>query len=111
LPIFNERQRAALRKKNIGFVFQSFNLNDELSVSENVELPLVHLGVKATERIKRVEEVLDNMQIIDRQNRFPQHLSGGQQQRVRAARAVANKPTCSLPMSLLVTWTPPTEMK
>lgn len=89
---FNERQRAALRKKNIGFVFQSFNLIDELTVFENVELPLVYLGVKAPERRKRVEEVLDKMQIMHRQNHFPQQLSGGQQQRVAVARAVANKP-------------------
>lgn len=93
---FNERQRAALRKKNIGFVFQSFNLIDELSVFENVELPLVYLGVKAPERRKRVEEVLDKMQIMHRQNHFPQQLSGGQQQRVAVARAVANKPNLIL---------------
>ena len=93
---FNERQRAALRKKNIGFVFQSFNLIDELSVFENVELPLVYLGVKASERRKRVEEVLDKMQIMHRMNHFPQQLSGGQQQRVAVARAVANKPNLIL---------------
>lgn len=93
---FNERQRAALRKKNIGFVFQSFNLIDELSVFENVELPLVYLGVKAPERRKRVEEVLDKMQIMHRMNHFPQQLSGGQQQRVAVARAVANKPNLIL---------------
>ena len=93
---FNERQRAALRKKNIGFVFQSFNLIDELSVFENVELPLVYLGVKAPERRQRVEEVLDKMQIMHRQNHFPQQLSGGQQQRVAVARAVANKPNLIL---------------
>ena len=93
---FNERQRAALRKRNIGFVFQSFNLIDELSVFENVELPLVYLGVKAPERRQRVEEVLDKMQIMHRQNHFPQQLSGGQQQRVAVARAVANKPNLIL---------------
>lgn len=93
---FNERQRASLRKKNIGFVFQSFNLIDELSVFENVELPLVYLGVKAPERRKRVEEVLDKMQIMHRQNHFPQQLSGGQQQRVAVARAVANRPNLIL---------------
>ncbi|WP_017730867.1 ABC transporter ATP-binding protein [Nafulsella turpanensis] len=89
---FNERQRSSLRKQHIGFVFQSFNLIDELSVFENVELPLIYLGVKESERRKRVEEVLDKMQIMHRQKHFPQQLSGGQQQRVAVARAVVNKP-------------------
>ncbi len=89
---FKERQRADLRKKNIGFVFQSFNLIDELTVFENVELPLIYLGVKASERKGRVEEVLHKMQIMHRRNHYPQQLSGGQQQRVAVARAVVNKP-------------------
>src|SRR5882672_3981166 len=89
---FNERKRADLRKRNIGFVFQSFNLIDELTVFENVELPLIYTGVKSAERKKRVEEVLDKMQIIHRRNHYPQQLSGGQQQRVAVARAVVNKP-------------------
>ena len=89
---FNERKRADLRKKNIGFVFQSFNLIDELTVFENVELPLIYLGVKADERKRRVEEVLEKVQIMHRRNHFPQQLSGGQQQRVAVARAVVNKP-------------------
>ena len=89
---FNEKQRSGLRKRHIGFVFQSFNLIDELSVFENVELPLIYLGVKESERKKRVEEVLDKMQIMHRQKHFPQQLSGGQQQRVAVARAVVNKP-------------------
>ncbi|MCO5286278.1 MAG: ABC transporter ATP-binding protein [Chitinophagaceae bacterium] len=89
---FKERQRADLRKKNIGFVFQSFNLIDELTVFENVELPLIYLGVKATDRKGRVEEVLQKMQIMHRRNHYPQQLSGGQQQRVAVARAVINKP-------------------
>jgi len=89
---FNERQRADLRKHNIGFVFQSFNLIDELTVFENVELPLIYLGVKSDERKKRVEEVLDKVQIMHRRNHYPQQLSGGQQQRVAVARAVVNKP-------------------
>jgi putative ABC transport system ATP-binding protein len=89
---FNERKRAELRKKNIGFVFQNFNLIDELSVFENVELPLIYLGVKSAERRERVESVLDKMQIMHRRNHYPQQLSGGQQQRVAVARAVVNNP-------------------
>jgi putative ABC transport system ATP-binding protein len=88
----NERQRAGIRKKNIGFVFQSFNLIDELTVFENVELPLLYLGVPANERKTRVEEVLEKVQIMHRRNHFPQQLSGGQQQRSAVARAVVNKP-------------------
>src|SRR5690606_36992654 len=89
---FNERKRADLRKHNIGFVFQSFNLIDELTVYENVELPLIYTGVKPADRKKRVEEVLEKMQIMHRRNHFPQQLSGGQQQRVAVARAVVNNP-------------------
>lgn len=89
---FNERRRAQLRKNNIGFVFQSFNLIDELTVFENVELPLLYIGVKASERKERVEAVLEKMQIMHRRNHFPQQLSGGQQQRVAVARAVVNNP-------------------
>src|SRR5678815_655842 len=89
---FNERKRADLRKRNIGFVFQSFNLIDELTVFENVELPLIYLGVKSDERKKRVEAVLNKMQIMHRRNHYPQQLSGGQQQRVAVARAVVNNP-------------------
>ncbi|HEX7344657.1 MAG TPA: ABC transporter ATP-binding protein [bacterium] len=87
-----ERQRANLRKRNIGFVFQSFNLIDELTVFENVELPLLYLGVSAAERKKRVEAVLEQMKIMSRRNHFPQQLSGGQQQRVAVARAIIAKP-------------------
>ncbi len=89
---FNERQRANLRKHNIGFVFQSFNLIDELTVYENVELPLIYTGVKPAERKERVEAVLEKMQIMHRRKHFPQQLSGGQQQRVAVARAVVNNP-------------------
>ncbi|HVK48977.1 MAG TPA: ABC transporter ATP-binding protein [Pseudobacter sp.] len=89
---FNERKRADLRKHNIGFVFQSFNLIDELTVYENVELPLIYTGVKSAERKKRVDEVLDKMQIMHRRKHYPQQLSGGQQQRVAVARAVVNNP-------------------
>jgi len=89
---YSERQRANLRKANIGFVFQSFNLIDELTVYENVELPLLYLGVPSRERKARVLEVLDQMAIAHRKGHFPQHLSGGQQQRVAVARAVVAKP-------------------
>ncbi len=89
---FNERKRADLRKHNIGFVFQSFNLIDELTVYENVELPLIYTKVPPAERKKRVEEVLEKMQIMHRRKHFPQQLSGGQQQRVAVARAVVNNP-------------------
>ncbi|QNF32630.1 ABC transporter ATP-binding protein [Adhaeribacter swui] len=92
IATFSERQRADLRKKNIGFVFQSFNLIDELTVFENVELPLIYLGVGAAERKQKVEAVLEKMQIMHRRNHFPQQLSGGQQQRVAVARAVIQKP-------------------
>jgi putative ABC transport system ATP-binding protein len=89
---YNERKRTNLRKQNIGFVFQSFNLIDELTVYENVELPLLYLKVTSSERKKRVEEVLERMQIAHRRKHFPQQLSGGQQQRVAVARAVVAKP-------------------
>jgi putative ABC transport system ATP-binding protein len=89
---FSEKQRANLRKKNIGFVFQNFNLIDELSVYENIELPLIYLGYSSSERKKRVEEVLTQMQIMHRKNHFPLQLSGGQQQRVAVCRAVVAKP-------------------
>ncbi|MCO6357687.1 putative ABC transport system ATP-binding protein [Roseivirga pacifica] len=93
---YSERQRAELRKRNIGFVFQSFNLIDELTVYENVELPLIYLKFPASERKKRVEEVLEQMQIMHRKDHFPQQLSGGQQQRVAVARAVVAQPNLIL---------------
>ncbi|MFC1563404.1 ABC transporter ATP-binding protein [candidate division KSB1 bacterium] len=89
---YPERKRANLRKHNIGFVFQSFNLIDELTVYKNVELPLVYQGIAADERKKRVEYALDKMNIMPRRNHYPQQLSGGQQQRVAVARAVVGKP-------------------
>lgn len=89
---YSERKRANLRKGSIGFVFQSFNLIDELTIFENVELPLLYLGVSASRRKKRVEEVLEQMQIMARRNHFPQQVSGGQQQRVAVARAVVAEP-------------------
>jgi len=89
---FSERQRTNLRKSNIGFVFQSFNLIDELTVYENVELPLLYLNMPSSERKKKVEAVLDRMKMSHRKKHFPQQLSGGQQQRVAVARAVVTNP-------------------
>jgi putative ABC transport system ATP-binding protein len=88
----SERQRADLRKAAIGFVFQSFNLIDELTVFENVELPLLYMGLSSRERKRRTEEVLQQMNIAHRRTHFPQQLSGGQQQRVAVARAVVSRP-------------------
>jgi putative ABC transport system ATP-binding protein len=87
-----ERNRTLLRKGNIGFVFQSFNLIDELTVYENVELPLIYLKLKAHQRKEMVEKVLEQMKINHRRKHFPQQLSGGQQQRVAVARAVVANP-------------------
>ncbi|WP_243347377.1 ABC transporter ATP-binding protein [Parabacteroides sp. FAFU027] len=87
-----ERQRTNIRKGNIGFVFQSFNLIDELNVYENVELPLIYLNMKAAERKAKVEAALERMKIGHRKHHFPQQLSGGQQQRVAIARAVVANP-------------------
>ncbi len=87
-----ERRRSDLRKNNIGFIFQSFNLIDELSVYENVELPMLYTKTPAAERKKRAEEMLDRMNMMHRRNHFPQQLSGGQQQRVAVARAIVNDP-------------------
>jgi len=89
---YSERKRAGIRKNNIGFVFQSFNLIDELTVYENVELPLLYLGFTAAERKKRVTEILEQMQLMARKNHFPQQLSGGQQQRVAVGRAIVARP-------------------
>lgn len=87
-----ERERTVFRKGNIGFVFQSFNLIDELNVYENVELPLIYLKMKSGERKKKVEDALERMKITHRAKHFPQQLSGGQQQRVAIARAVVANP-------------------
>jgi putative ABC transport system ATP-binding protein len=89
---YSERQRAAMRKNNIGFVFQSFNLIDELTIYENIELPLLYLKTSVSERKKKVGTVLERMQIMHRRNHFPQQLSGGQQQRVAVARALVSNP-------------------
>jgi len=93
---YPERKRARIRKANIGFVFQSFNLIDELTVFENVELPLVYAAMPAKERRTRVEAVLERMDIAHRRDHFPAQLSGGQQQRVAVARALVNKPNLIL---------------
>ena len=101
---YGERERARLRKGNIGFVFQSFNLIDELTVFENVELPLLYLGVEASKRKEKAEAALERMGMMHRRNHFPQQLSGGQQQRVAIARAtvtdakliLADEPTGNL---------------
>ncbi|MDR0865697.1 MAG: ABC transporter ATP-binding protein [Candidatus Symbiothrix sp.] len=89
---FGESERTKLRKGVIGFVFQSFNLIDELNVYENIELPLLYMGIPSSERKKRVNQVMERMQITHRSKHFPQQLSGGQQQRVAIARAVTANP-------------------
>jgi putative ABC transport system ATP-binding protein len=89
---YTESQMTDLRKGNIGFIFQSFNLIDELNVYENVELPLLYLRLSPKERKNKVDEVLELMQISHRKGHFPQQLSGGQQQRVAVARAVVANP-------------------
>ena len=88
----DENHRTDLRKGVIGFVFQSFNLIDELNVRENIELPLLYMGVPAKERRRRAEEVMERMNISHREKHFPGQLSGGQQQRVAIARAVIANP-------------------
>ncbi len=89
---YRERQRTLLRKGNIGFVFQSFNLIDELNVYENIELPLLYLRISPSERKRKIHEVMERMKITHRRKHFPQQLSGGQQQRVAIARAVVTRP-------------------
>lgn len=88
----SERQRAEFRKGNIGFVFQSFNLIDELTVYENIELPLLYCKTPTKERKDRVNEAMEQMKMMHRKNHFPQQLSGGQQQRIAIARAIVGKP-------------------
>lgn len=89
---FSERKRADLRKQNVGFLFQNFNLIDDLTIFENVELPMIYTGLSASARAKRTDDMLDRMHITERRKSYPQQLSGGQQQRVALARAVVNKP-------------------
>jgi putative ABC transport system ATP-binding protein len=88
----NENKRCDIRKANIGFVFQNFNLIDELTVFENVEVPLEHTGIKSSVRKEMIETALRSVQIMHRRNHFPSQLSGGQQQRVAIARAIVNHP-------------------
>ncbi len=89
---YSERQRNALRKGTLGFVFQSFNLIDELTVRENIALPLLYMGVPAEERRRRVEEAMTRMDITHRAGHFPRQISGGQQQRTAIARAIVTRP-------------------
>jgi putative ABC transport system ATP-binding protein len=93
---YSERKKSVIRKKNIGFIFQSFNLIDELTVSENIELPLIYSKMPSPERQPRLEAVLEKMDITARRNHFPRQLSGGQQQRVAVARAIVNQPNLIL---------------
>ena len=92
VAILHEKERTRVRKGKLGFVFQSFNLIDELNVYENVELPLTYLGIKASERRQMVNNILHRMNISHRAKHYPQQLSGGQQQRVAIARAVVSNP-------------------
>jgi len=89
---YPEHRRTQFRKGMIGFVFQSFNLIDELTVYENIELPLLYLKTSVSERKKKVEEVMERLKMVPRRNHFPQQLSGGQQQRVAVARAIVTRP-------------------
>ena len=92
LLTLNDRERSNFRKRNMGFVFQNFNLIDELTVFENIELPLIYNKIPAGERKKLVNEIIERMNIVNRSGHFPQQLSGGQQQRVAVARALVTKP-------------------
>jgi putative ABC transport system ATP-binding protein len=88
----SEKERAQVRKANVGFIFQNFNLINELTISENVELPLLYTGVGKSERKERVQELLERLRIAHRSRHYPQQLSGGQQQRVAVARAIVHRP-------------------
>ncbi|SEG38286.1 putative ABC transport system ATP-binding protein [Halpernia humi] len=88
----NERKKSDIRKKNIGFIFQNFNLIDELTVFENIELPLIYNGIASSERKQRVEEIMEKINIAHRAKHYPQQLSGGQQQRAAVARALVTRP-------------------
>jgi putative ABC transport system ATP-binding protein len=96
VSLLRRRELTYLRRKNIGFVFQNFNLIDELSVYQNIELPLLYLDIPKKERYKRVNAIMEEMEIAHKQKFFPQHLSGGQQQRVAVCRAVVSEPALIL---------------
>jgi len=88
----NEKSKVKLRKANVGFIFQNFNLLDELTVFENIELPLVYLGIKSNDRADRVKRILDQIALGHRMDHFPHQLSGGQQQKVAIGRAIVSQP-------------------
>lgn len=92
IKTLSDRNRVKLRKSNIGFIFQNFNLLDELTVFENIELPLVYLGVKSSERKARVESTLNQIGLAHRMDYYPHQLSGGQQQKVAIGRAIVSRP-------------------
>ena len=96
VSMLSESKRTDIRKGIIGFVFQSFNLIDELNVYENIELPLLYMGISASERKKRVEAVMEQLSMSHRRRHYPRQLSGGQQQRVAIARAIVAQPSIIL---------------
>jgi len=96
VALYNEKKRSHLRKHKIGFIFQNFNLIDELTVFENVELPLLYLKQSLKERKEKVMQVLEQLELVHRRNHFPLQLSGGQQQRVAISRAVVANPSLIL---------------
>ncbi len=87
-----EREKSKIRKENIGFIFQNFNLIDELTVFQNIELPMIYKGINRVERKQKIEKIAERLNIIHRLKHYPQQLSGGQQQRVAVARALVNEP-------------------